>query len=97
MYLHMRIPFAHDKSRGKPHFKVRHANIDEPEIRDVFDGALAVFGRRKSVLKAVGLTRSGRFLTVVFVRTRPDGVHLITAWPSNQRQILIRHREMGKS
>jgi len=56
-----------------------------------------VFGRRKSVLKAIGRTRAGRFLTVVFVRRRPDGVHLITSWPSNQRQILIWHQEMQKS
>ena len=93
----MRITFAHDKADGKPHYKVRHPNIDEREIRDVFDGSLVVFGRRKSILKAVGRTRAGRFLTVVFLRRQPDSIHLITAWPSNQRQILIWHREMRKS
>ncbi len=93
----MRITFAHDKSCGKLHYKVRHPNIDEREIREVFDGALVVFGRRESALKAIGRTCAGRFLTVVFVRRRPDGVHLITAWPSNQRQILIWHQEMQKS
>jgi hypothetical protein len=93
----MRITFASDKSCGKPHYKVCHPNMDERELREVFDGALAVFGRSKSVLKAIGRTRAGRFLTVVFVRRRPDSVHLITAWPSNQRQILIWHQEMQKS
>jgi len=93
----MRITFSHDKAHGKRHYKVCHPNIEEREIRDVFDGALVVFGRKGSVLKAVGRTRAGRFLTVVFVRRRSDGIHLITAWPSNRRQILIWHREMRKS
>jgi hypothetical protein len=93
----MRITFAHDKARGKPHYKVHHPDIYEYEIREVFDGVLVVFGRKKSILKAVGQTRAGRFLTVVFLRRQPDGTHLITAWPSNQRQILIWHREMSKS
>jgi hypothetical protein len=94
----MRITFARDRNAGgKPRYKVRHPNIDEREIREVFDGALVVFGRRKSVLKAVGRTRAGRFLTVVFLRSQPEGIHLITGWPSNKRQILIWHQEMRKS
>ena len=93
----MKITFARDKrAGGKPHYRVQHPDIDEREIRELFDGPLVVFGRRRSVLKSVGRTRTGRFLTVVFLRMRPDGIHLITAWPSNRRQILIWHREMRK-
>jgi hypothetical protein len=75
MYVRMRITVAHDKTHGKPHCKVHHPNIDEREIRDLFDGSLVVFGERKSILKAVGRTRAGRFLTVVFLHRKPDGIH----------------------
>jgi hypothetical protein len=101
MYIHvitMKITFARDrKAGGKPHYQMRHPTIGEREIHEVFAGPLVVFGRRKSALKAVGRTRAGRFLTVVFLRRRPDGIHLITAWPSNKRQILIWHEEIRKS
>lgn len=93
----MMIPFARDKKAdGKPRYQVRHPDIDEREIREIFEGPLVVFGRRRSVLKAVGRARGGRFLTAVFLRRQPEGIHIITAWPSNKRQILIWHQEMRK-
>jgi hypothetical protein len=92
----VRITFAHDKRAGKAHYKVRHANIREGEFEEVLSRPVVVFGQRRRVLKAVGRTVAGRFLTVVFIRVSSDHYHVITGWPSNRRQILIWHREWVK-
>ncbi|MBI5379159.1 MAG: hypothetical protein HZA23_03275 [Nitrospirae bacterium] len=57
---------------------------------------MVVIGQRGPVLKAVGRTFKGRFLTVVFIRRSADHYHVITAWPSKRKQILLWHREMRK-
>lgn len=92
----MRITFAYDKQAKKPHYQVRHADIDQGEFEEVFSGPVVVIGQRGSVLKAVGRTFRGRFLTVVFMRRGGDQYHVITAWPSKRKQILLWHREMRK-
>jgi hypothetical protein len=92
----MKITFAYDKKAKKPHYKVRHSDINESEFEEVFSGPLVVIGQQGPVLKAVGRTFSGRFLTVVFIRRGGDRYHIITAWPSKRKQILLWHREMRK-
>jgi uncharacterized DUF497 family protein len=92
----MRITFAYDKKAKKPHYKVRHSDIKESELEEVFSGPMVVIGQTGSVLKAVGRTYTGRFLTVVFIRRGGDHYHVITAWPSKRKQILLWHREMKK-
>jgi uncharacterized DUF497 family protein len=90
----MRVTFAYDKKAGKPHYQVRHRNIREHEFTEVFCGSMVVIGQQGRVLKAVGRTFQGRFLTVVFLRVREDHYHVITAWPSTRKQILSWHREL---
>ena len=92
----MRITYAYDKKAKKVHYKIRHGNIRETEFEEFFSGRLVVTGQEKRILKAVGRTANGRFLTVVFIRVSPDHYHVITAWPSNRRQILTWHEEMKK-
>ena len=92
----MRITIVYDKQERKARYKVRHGNIKEGEFEEVFVRPVVVFGRRKRVLKAVGRTFAGRFLTVVFIRVSDDHHHVITGWPSNKSQILLWHREWGK-
>jgi hypothetical protein len=75
---------------------VRHGDIDENEFTEVFSGPLVVIGQQGPVLKAVGRTFKGRFLTVVFIRRSGNYYHVITAWPSKRKQILLWHREMKK-
>ena len=92
----VRITFAYDKRARKAHYKVRHGNIKETEFEEVLSNPVVVFGQERRVLKAVGRTLAGRFLTVVFIRLSNDHYHVITGWPSNRRQILIWHREWVK-
>ncbi len=92
----MRITFTYDKKAGKPHYLVRHPDLHKHDFEEVFSRAMVVIGQRGSVLKAVGRTLEGRFLTVVFIRRRGDQYHVITAWPSKRKQILFWHREMKK-
>ena len=90
----MRVTFAYDKKARKAHYKIRHANITEAEFEEIFSKQLVVIGQEKRVLKTVGRTSTGRFITVVFIRISGDHYHVITAWPSNRKQILVWHREM---
>lgn len=90
------ITYAYDKEAGKPHYKVRHGDIDESEIEEAFSGPIVVIGQQGSVLKGVGRTLKGRFLTAVFIRRGKDQYHVITAWPSKRKQILLWHREMKR-
>ncbi|MCZ6623751.1 MAG: hypothetical protein O7B35_05900 [Deltaproteobacteria bacterium] len=90
----MRITFAYDKKARKAHYKIRHANIAGVEFDEIFSSTLVVVGQEGQVLKAVGRTSAGRFITVVFIRISGDHYHAITAWPSNRKQILFWHREM---
>ncbi len=92
----MTITFAYDRKAGKPHYLVRHPDLDKHEFEEVFSKPIVVIGQRGSVLKAVGRGLNGRFLTVVFIRRRGDHYHVITAWPSKRKQILLWHREMRK-
>ena len=92
----MKFTYAYDKKAKKPHYKVGHDDIDEDEFEEVFSRPTVVIGQRGSVLKAVGRTFRGRFLTVVFVRRGRDSYHVVTAWPSKRKQILLWHLEMKK-
>lgn len=92
----MRVTFAYDKKARKAHFKVRHGNIREAEFEEALSRSVVVIGQDGRVLKAVGRTLRGRFLTAVFIRVSNDHFHVITGWPSNRRQILAWHREINK-
>ena len=92
----MKITFAYDKGAKKPHYKVLHRDIHEIEFEECFSRPLVVIGQQGSVLKAVGRTFRGRFLTIVFIRRGGDHYHVVTAWPSKRKQILLWHREMKK-
>jgi hypothetical protein len=92
----VRITFAYDKRAKKAHYKVRHGDIKESEFAEVFSTPMVVIGQQSRVLKAVGRTLAGRFLTVVFIRVSKDHYHVITGWPSNRTQILLWHKEIDK-
>lgn len=90
----MRVTFAYDKRAKKAHYKVRHGDMREEEFEEVFSRPVVVIGQEGRVLKAVGRTLRGRFLTVVFIRVSDDHHHVITGWPSKRKQILLWHKEM---
>ncbi len=90
----MRITFAYDKKAKRPHYQVRHSNIKESAFAEAFSGPVVVIGQKKRILKAVGRTLQGHFLTIVFLRVSEEHVHIITAWPSTRKQILSWHKEL---
>ena len=90
----MRITFAYDKKAKKAHYRVHHSTIKESAFAEVFSGPVVIIGQEGRVLKAVGRTLQGRFLTIVFLRVTEEHVHVITGWPSTRKQILSWHREM---
>lgn len=92
----MKITCAYDRKAGKPHYLGRPPDLDKHEFGEVFFRPTVVVGRRGSVLKAVGRTLTGRFLTMVFIRRGGDQYHVIAACPSKRKQILLWHREMKK-
>lgn len=92
----MRVTFAYDKRAKRAHYKVRHSDIQEAEFHETFSRPVVVVGQQGCVLKAVGRTLRGRFLTVVFIRVSDEHYHVITGWPSKRKQILLWHKEMGK-
>ena len=92
----MRVTFAYDKRAEKAHYRVRHGDIRKREFEEVLSTPVVVVGQNGRILKAVGRTVAGRFLTVVFIPVKKDHYHVITAWPSNRRQILLWHKEMSK-
>ena len=92
----MKTTFAYDKKANKPHYQVRHADIDEREFGEALAGPVVVLGQSGAVLKAVGRTLKGRFLTAVFIR-RAGHDHVMTGWPAKRKQILLWHREMKKT
>ncbi len=84
------------KPASRTIYKVRHGDIDDSEIEEAFSGPIVVIGQQGSVMKGIGRTLKGRFLTVVFIRRGKGQYHLITAWPSKRKQILLWHREMKR-
>jgi hypothetical protein len=70
--------------------------MKESDFAEVFSRPLVVIGKRRQVLKAVGRTLEGRFLTVVFIRVSSSHYHVVTGWSSNRKQILLWHREIAK-
>jgi len=44
----MRITFAYDKKAKKPHYQVRHSDINEGEFEEVFSQPVVVIGQKES-------------------------------------------------
>lgn len=97
VYTNRMITFAYDKVAQKPHYQVRHGDdIEAHEFEELFAGPVVVIGQQGLVLKAVGRTAMGRFVTVIFIRRQKEDYHVITAWPSKRKQILLWHQEVMK-
>jgi hypothetical protein len=61
------------------------------------ESALAAKDGRGPLKSQSGIdVKSALVYTVVFIRRRGAQYHVITAWPSKRKQILLWHREMKK-
>lgn len=86
-----------DPETGQPHIYVH--GVSEAEVDDVLVRPLEDRHGFDDSRVAIGQTRSGRYLKVVYVPdTESDSVFVITAYPpgSKARKALRRRRERGK-
>ena len=74
----MQIRFYIDSDSGEPHIH-RH-RVAETEVEDVLQRPIEDRAGREGARVAIGQTRAGRYLRVVYVtEPEPDSVFIITA------------------
>ena len=88
----MRIRFHTDLS-GDPH--IYNHNVRESEVEEALLRRIETIKGRDESFTAIGLTRSGRTLKIVYAEARDgDGIFVITAYdlPEKQRRALSRRQ-----
>jgi hypothetical protein len=76
----MRIRYHRDAGGGSPH--IYDHGVSEGEVEELLRHPGALVPGRKGARLALGQTRAGRYLKVVFVPDpAPDSVFVITAYP----------------
>jgi hypothetical protein len=89
----VRVRFYTDRETGEPH--VRGHGISEQEVRDVLHRSLEDRQGREGSRLALGQTRAGRYVRVVYVPDpEPGSVFVITAYEigPKTKQALRRRR-----
>jgi hypothetical protein len=93
----MRVRFYIDPESGEPHIG-RHA-VAENEVRDVLARPLEDRAGRDGSRVALGQTRAGRYLRVIYVPDpQPESVFVITAYelgPKAKHALRRRRRKKG--
>jgi hypothetical protein len=91
----MQVRYYHDPITGEPHI-YRHG-VDESEAEDVLAHPLEDRPGRDGARVAIGQTRNGRYLRVVYVRDQtPDTVFCITAFDFNLKALKALRRRRRK-
>jgi hypothetical protein len=73
------VRFYTDPETGQPH--IYGHEVDEEEVEDVLDHPVEDRPGREGSRIAIGQTRAGRYLRVIYVPDpQPDSVFLITAY-----------------
>ena len=91
----MNIRFYLDPETGEPHI-YKH-DVDEEEVEDVLDNPGEDHPGRDGSRVALGQTRGGRFLRVIYVRdSQPDGVFVLTAYDLRGKSLLAYRRRLRK-
>jgi len=88
----MEIEFYIDADTGEPHI-ARHG-VEKWEAIDVLENAEVSYNGRGGTLVAVGQTRSGRCLRVIYRRLGTEACRIITAYDlsANAKRALRRKR-----
>jgi hypothetical protein len=93
----MRVRFYIDPQSGEPHI-TRHA-VGANEVRDVLAHPLEDRAGREGSRVALGQTRAGRYLRVVYVPDpQPESVFVITAYdlgPKAKHALRRRRKKNG--
>jgi len=88
----MYIEFYTDKDTGEPHI-ARH-NVETWEAIDILENAELNYDGRGGTRVAIGQTRNGRYLRVIYRRLDAGGRRIITAFDlsANAKRALRRTR-----
>ncbi len=91
----MELRFYRDQETGEPHI-YKHG-VSEDEVADVLERPLEDRSGAEGSRIALGQTRSGRYLRVIYVPDpQPESVFVITAYelgPKAKRALLRRRRK----
>lgn len=94
----MRIRFYVDPETDEPH--IHNHRVDEHEVADVLHGPGEDRPGREGSRVAVGKTRSGRYLRIIYVPDpEPNSVFVITAYELKGKPLTAyrrRRRKKGK-
>jgi hypothetical protein len=94
----MKIRFYHDPDTGEPH--IYGHGVDEDEVADVLEGPGEDRPSREGSRIALGKTRAGRYLRVIYVPDpEPESVFVITAYDLRGKPLTAyrrRRRRKGK-
>jgi hypothetical protein len=89
------IRFYIDPKTGLPH--IYNHDVDEREVKDVLDSPEEDRPGRDGSRVAVGQTRGGRFLRVIYVRDpKPDSVFVVTAYELKGKPLLAYRRRLKR-
>jgi Domain of unknown function (DUF4258) len=87
----MNIRFYLEPSTGQPH--ILGHGVDESEVEDVLETPGEDRPGRDGSRVAVGQTRGGRYLRVIYVPDpQPDSVFVVTAWELKGKPLLAYRR-----
>ena len=91
----MNIRFYIDPETGDPHIHIH--NVEEHEVAEVLQRPIEDRTGRDSSRVALGQTKAGRFLRVIYVRDEePDSVFVITAYDLSHREKQALNRRRRK-
>lgn len=94
----MKIRFYIDPRTNEPH--IYSHNVDEDEVTDVLQSPGEDRAGRESSRIAIGKTRAGRYLRVIYVPDpEPDSAFVITAYDLRGKPLIAyrrRRRRKGK-
>jgi hypothetical protein len=89
------IRFYIDSETGLPH--IYNHDVEEEEVKDVLDSPGEDRPGRDGSRVAVGPTRSGRLLRVIYVRDpQPDSVFVVSAYDLRGKPLLAYRRRLRK-
>ena len=93
--LPVNIRFYIDPETGEPH--IYNHDVDEEEVEDVLESPGEDRPGRDGSRLALGQTRGGRFLRVIYVRDpQPDSIFVITAYELRGNPLLAYRRRLRK-
>jgi hypothetical protein len=91
----MNLRFYLDPDTGQPH--IYGHGVGEQEVEDVLDRPGEDRPGRDGTRVAIGQTRAGRYLRVIYVRDEDsDGVFVITAYDLTGKPLSAYRRRMHK-